>query len=53
MPRTRVQKKTDGRYTICIPRGIAEAMDLEGVELEWRVESGERLSAKTVTQDDA
>lgn len=46
MPSTKVSKGSNGQYKVTIPVGIAESMELDGEELEWRVESGNRLSVK-------
>ncbi|WP_435065836.1 hypothetical protein [Halobaculum sp. EA56] len=58
MPKTTVTKTTstttnaDGedqtveQYRTTVPKGIAEAMDLEGVRLEWSVKSGNTLELR-------
>lgn len=43
MPKTRVTQGANGQYKVTVPKGIAEAMDLGGERLEWKVKSGNRL----------
>lgn len=59
MAKTKVQKRVnrdaDGnevstQYTMTVPKGIAEAMNLEGAELEWDIKSGQSLQL-TKTED--
>jgi hypothetical protein len=51
MPKTTVSKTTwedsDGnereQYRTTVPKGLAEAFDLDGATLEWEVDSGKTL----------
>lgn len=43
MPKTRVNLGSNGQYKVTVPKGIAEAMDLDGKRLEWKVKSGSTL----------
>lgn len=49
MPKTRVSQGTNGQYKVTVPKGIAEAMDLDGKRLDWKIKSGNTLE---VTVDD-
>lgn len=42
---TTVNQGANGQYKTTIPVQLAEALDLEGKTLEWRVASGNRLEA--------
>lgn len=43
MPKTRVSQGANGQYKVTVPKGIAEAMDLDGKRLDWKVKSGSTL----------
>jgi hypothetical protein len=43
MPKTRVNQSANGQYKVTVPKGIAEAMDLDGKRLDWKVKSGSTL----------
>lgn len=45
MTKTTVSKGKNGQYKVTIPKGLAEAYDLEGAELEWKAKSGDTLEA--------
>jgi len=45
MPKTKVSKGSNGQYKVTVPKGLAEALDLEGKQLAWHVASGNRLEA--------
>ncbi len=43
MAKTRVSKGANGQYKVTVPKGLAEAMEMEGKRLDWRVKSGSKL----------
>jgi len=54
MPSTKVTKteteietddgtRTQVQYRLTVPKGVAEAQDMEGDEWEWSIKSGDRL----------
>lgn len=52
---SRVNRDADGnevstQYILTVPKGIAEAMDLDGAEVEWSIKSGNTLEL-TKTED--
>lgn len=50
MPRTTVNRGANGQYKTTVPKQLAEALDLDGKTVEWKVESSDRLSF-TVTDE--
>jgi hypothetical protein len=50
MAKTRVSQGANGQYKVTIPKGLADAMNLEGKRLEWEVKSGSALEAKIVDE---
>ena len=50
MPRTRVSQGANGQYKITVPKGIAEAMELDGERLEWKIKSGNTLEVSVVDE---
>lgn len=50
MPRTRVSQGTNGQYKVTVPKGIAEAMDLDGKRLDWKVKSGSTLEVAVIDE---
>ncbi len=50
MPKTRVSQGANGQYKITVPKGIAEAMALDGRRLEWKVKSGNTLEVTVVDE---
>jgi len=50
MPKTRVSQGSNGQYKVTVPKGVAEAMNLDGKRLEWKVKSGSTLEAKVVDE---
>ncbi len=53
MPKTNkvsINKDKEGRYRTNIPKAIADAMELEGKKLEWKIESSNRLVAKVIDE---
>lgn len=45
MPKTKVSQGANGQYKVTVPKGVAEAMELDGERLEWRVKSASTLEA--------
>lgn len=50
MPRTRVSQGANGQYKVTVPKGIAEAMELDGERFEWKVKSGNTLEVTIVDE---
>ena len=50
MPKTRVNLGANGQYKVTVPKGIAEAMQLEGKRLDWKVKSGNSLEVSVVDE---
>ncbi|MFC6964933.1 hypothetical protein [Halocatena marina] len=50
MATTRVSKGANGQYKVTIPKGLAEAMDLEGKSLDWSVKSAHALEVRVVDE---
>jgi hypothetical protein len=50
MPKTRVSQGSNGQYKVTVPKGIAEAMQLEGKRLDWKVKSGSTLEVAVVDE---
>lgn len=50
MPQTRVSLGSNGQYKVTVPKGIAEAMELEGKRLDWKVKSGSSLEVTVVDE---
>lgn len=48
MVKTRVSQGANGQYKVTVPKGIADALDLDGKRVEWSVVSGSKLEAKIV-----
>lgn len=48
MPKTTVNLASNGQYKATVPKGIAEAMELDGEKLEWKVKSGSTLEVTIV-----
>lgn len=44
--KTRVQLGENGQYRVTVPKGIAEAMNLDGKRVEWSVKSGKKLEVE-------
>jgi hypothetical protein len=38
-----VNQQSNGQYRTTVPRGLADAFDLDGKRLEWNVKSGSKL----------
>jgi hypothetical protein len=50
MPKTRVSQGSNGQYKVTVPKGVAEAMQLEGKRLDWKVKSGSTLEVTVVDE---
>lgn len=48
MSKTTVSQGSNGQYKVTIPKGVADAMDLDGARLEWKVKSGNALEVQIV-----
>jgi len=48
MVKTRVNQGENGQYKVTVPKGIADALELDGKRLEWTIRSGSKLEAKIV-----
>ena len=50
MPKTRVSQGANGQYKVTVPKGIAEAMNMDGKRLDWKVKSGSSLEVAVVDE---
>lgn len=50
MVKTRVSKGANGQYKVTVPKGLAEAMDLERKRLDWKIKSGSTLEVTVVDE---
>ncbi|MBX0322929.1 hypothetical protein EGH21_07800 [Halomicroarcula sp. F13] len=50
MPKTRVSQGSNGQYKVTVPKGVAEAMQLDGKRLDWKVKSGSTLEVTIVDE---
>lgn len=50
MPKTRVSLGSNGQYKVTVPKGVAEAMELDGKRLDWKVKSGSTLEVTVVDE---
>jgi len=50
MAKTRVSQGANGQYKVTVPKGLAEAMDLDGKKLDWKVKSGSTLEVTVVDE---
>ena len=50
MPKTRVSQGSNGQYKVTVPKGLAEAMHLDGKRLDWKVKSGSTLEVTVVDE---
>lgn len=48
MPKTTVNQGQNGQYKTTVPKGLAEALDLDGATVEWKVKSGSTLEVSRV-----
>ena len=51
MAKTRVSQGANGQYKVTVPKGLAEAMGLDGKRLEWKVKSGSSLEVTVVDEE--
>lgn len=50
MTKTRVNLGANGQYKVTIPKGIGDAMDLDGKRLEWKVKSANSLEVSVTDE---
>ena len=50
MPKTRVNQGANGQYKVTVPKGIAEAMNLDGKRLDWEIKSGSKLEVSIIDE---
>lgn len=50
MPKTRISQGSNGQYKVTVPKGIADAMDLDGKRIDWKVKSGSTLEVTVVDE---
>lgn len=50
MPKTTVNQEKNGQFKTTVPKGIAEAMDLDGERIEWKIKSGSTLEVRKVDE---
>ena len=50
MAKTRVSQGANGQYKVTVPTGLAEAMDLDGKRLDWKVQSGSSLAVTVIDE---
>jgi len=50
MTKTRVSQGANGQYKVTVPKGLAEAMDLDGKRLDWKVKSGSSLEVTVIDE---
>jgi len=50
MTKTRVSQEANGQYKVTVPKGLAEAMDLDGKRLDWKVKSGSSLEVTVIDE---
>jgi len=41
---TRVSQNSNGQYQVTIPKAMGDALDLDGEDVEWGIESSAKLS---------
>lgn len=46
--KTAVNQGSNGQYKTTVPKGLAEAYDLNGKKLEWSVKAGNKLVVEVV-----
>ena len=44
--KTTVTQNANGQYTTTIPKAIADALDLDDKQIEWKIASGSKLEIK-------
>lgn len=50
MAKTRVSQGANGQFKVTVPKGIAEAMNLDGKRFEWEIKSGSKLEVSVVDE---
>lgn len=48
MPKTRIQKKSNGQYVVTVPKSIAESMNLEEKRVNWEIKSSKAIRLEVV-----
>jgi len=48
MPKTTVHQGANGQFKTTVPKGLAEALDLDEARVEWTVVSGSKLEVKVL-----
>lgn len=46
--KTTVTQDADGYYRVRIPKQLGDAMSLGGAKVQWKIESGKKLSMEKV-----
>jgi hypothetical protein len=41
--KTRIHQGSNGQYKTTVPKGLAEAMELDGKRIEWTIKSGSTI----------
>lgn len=50
--KTTVHQGSNGQYKTSIPKALADALNLDGKQLEWKIASGSKLEAKISDGDE-
>lgn len=48
--KTRIHQGSNGQFKTTVPKGIGEAMDLDGKRVEWQVESAATLKLSVINE---
>ena len=48
----KVQLKSNGQYVVTVDKGLANAMDLAGADVEWSVASRNKLELQITSRGD-
>ena len=48
----KVQLKSNGQYVVTVDKGLADAMDLAGADVEWSVASRNKLELQITSRGD-
>ena len=48
--KTRVHQAANGQYRVTVPKGIGEAMDLDGKRVEWTIASSQKLEMEVTDE---
>ncbi|MFW6121715.1 MAG: hypothetical protein ACOC80_12590 [Petrotogales bacterium] len=49
--KTTINVNKEGQHTVTIPKPIAEAMDLAGKKVQWKVKSGKALELRVLEEE--